>query len=160
MKRFDAPDREGWFMVGDRGFFDTGKQVPVVKVSYEILSLHHNSAEAMQESQADRRVIMLRMEDSATSVHLSIEDSGPMMINESIMCGTPVVCFDMGVARDLVHTGRTGYRAALRDSSDLAFGIREVGDRTRPQVRRPTLRLNHFVFRSVRQLGLLHRHLR
>lgn len=48
MKRFDAPDREGWFMVGDRGFFDTGKQVPVVKVSYEILSLHHNSAEAMQ----------------------------------------------------------------------------------------------------------------
>jgi glycosyltransferase involved in cell wall biosynthesis len=60
----------------------------------------------------------------------SIEDSGPMMINESIMCGTPVVCFDMGVARDLIHTGKTGYRAALKDSGDLALGIRSIMDQT------------------------------
>lgn len=53
----------------------------------------------------------------------SIEDSGPMMINESIMCGTPVVCFEMGVAQDLVHTGTTGYRAKLGDSRDLAHGM-------------------------------------
>jgi len=53
----------------------------------------------------------------------SIEDSGPLMINESIMCGTPVVSFDMGVAPDLVHTGKTGYRATLKDSEDLARGI-------------------------------------
>jgi glycosyltransferase involved in cell wall biosynthesis len=56
----------------------------------------------------------------------SIEDSGPMMINESILCGTPVVSFDMGVARDLVHTGITGYRAELKNSSDLAKGINYV----------------------------------
>jgi glycosyltransferase involved in cell wall biosynthesis len=56
----------------------------------------------------------------------SIEDSGPMMINESIMCGTPVVTFEMGVALNLVHTGRTGYRAKLKDSKDLAKGIRYV----------------------------------
>jgi len=53
----------------------------------------------------------------------SIEDSGPMMINQSIMCGTPVVSFDMGVARDLVITGKTGYRAILNNSDDLAKGI-------------------------------------
>ena len=29
----------------------------------------------------------------------SIEDSGPMMINEAMMCGTPVVAFRMGVAK-------------------------------------------------------------
>jgi glycosyltransferase involved in cell wall biosynthesis len=56
----------------------------------------------------------------------SIEDSGPMMINESIMCGTPVVSFDMGVARDLVLTGVTGYRAKLRDSRDLAEGMKTL----------------------------------
>jgi glycosyltransferase involved in cell wall biosynthesis len=56
-------------------------------------------------------------------VSASIEDSGPMMINESILCGTPVVSFDMGVAPDLVHTGRTGYRARLRDSVDMATGL-------------------------------------
>jgi glycosyltransferase involved in cell wall biosynthesis len=49
-----------------------------------------------------------------------------MMINEAIMCGTPVVSFDMGVAPDLVHTGKTGYRAKLRDSQDLATGITEI----------------------------------
>jgi glycosyltransferase involved in cell wall biosynthesis len=56
-------------------------------------------------------------------VNASIEDSGPMMINESILCGTPVVSFDMGVAPDLVHTGRTGYRARLRDAADMAAGL-------------------------------------
>jgi len=57
-------------------------------------------------------------------VNASIEDSGPMMINEAVLCGTPVVAFDMGVAPDLVHTGRTGYRARLKDTSDLAKGLR------------------------------------
>lgn len=56
-------------------------------------------------------------------VNASTEDSGPMMINESILCGTPVVSFDMGVAPDLVHTGRTGYRARLKDSADMAAGL-------------------------------------
>lgn len=56
----------------------------------------------------------------------SVEDSGPMMINQSIMTGTPVVSFQMGVAEDLVLTGETGYRAKLMDSNDLAEGINFV----------------------------------
>lgn len=53
----------------------------------------------------------------------SIEDSGPMMINQSIMCGTPVAAFKMGVAVDLVKTGVTGYQAKLKDIDDLYKGI-------------------------------------
>lgn len=53
----------------------------------------------------------------------SIEDSGPMMINQAIMCGIPSVTFNMGVALDLVINGRTGYCARLMDIDDLAFGI-------------------------------------
>lgn len=56
----------------------------------------------------------------------SIEDSGPMMINESIMCGTPVVSFRMGIALDLVITGETGYLAQLKDTDDLAKGIKTI----------------------------------
>lgn len=56
----------------------------------------------------------------------SIEDSGPMMINQSIMTGTPVVSFEMGVSEDIVITGETGYRAKLMDSIDLAKGINYV----------------------------------
>jgi glycosyltransferase involved in cell wall biosynthesis len=53
----------------------------------------------------------------------SLEDSGPMMINQAIMCGTPVVAFDVGVAQDLVQTGKTGYRAVTGDYHDLARGM-------------------------------------
>jgi glycosyltransferase involved in cell wall biosynthesis len=56
-------------------------------------------------------------------VSTSLEDSGPTMINQSIMCGTPVVSFEMGVALDLVNTGFTGYRVKMCDSIDLAIGI-------------------------------------
>jgi len=53
----------------------------------------------------------------------SIEDSGPMMINQAIMCGIPSVTYNMGVAMDLVINGSTGYRAKLMDTDDLALGI-------------------------------------
>ena len=48
------------------------------------------------------------------------------MINESMMCGTPVVSFEMGCAFDLVHTNITGYRAKLKNSQDLATGIESI----------------------------------
>lgn len=56
----------------------------------------------------------------------SIEDSGPTMINQSLMCGTPVVSFTMGVALDLVENFKTGYRARLGDSYDFATGIKDI----------------------------------
>ena len=56
----------------------------------------------------------------------SVEDSGPMMINESMMSGTPVVAFEMGVAGDLIVPGVTGEMAKLYDTSALAEGIGRV----------------------------------
>lgn len=56
----------------------------------------------------------------------SIEDSGPTMINQSIMTGTPVVSFEMGVAPDLVIAGKTGYVAKIKDSADFAEGIYQI----------------------------------
>ena len=53
----------------------------------------------------------------------SIEDPGPMMVNQSLMCGTPVVAFEMGVAVDLVISGETGYKAKLLDIEDMANGM-------------------------------------
>jgi len=53
----------------------------------------------------------------------SLEDSGPLMINQAIMCGTPVVAFNIGSATDLVITGETGYLAKIKDPTDMANGI-------------------------------------
>ncbi len=59
-------------------------------------------------------------------VSASLEDSGPMMINESVLCGTPVVSFEVGVALDLVHSFETGYRAKFKDKMDMAAGLRWI----------------------------------
>jgi glycosyltransferase involved in cell wall biosynthesis len=53
----------------------------------------------------------------------SVEDGGPMMIAEAMMCGTPVVAFDSGMAPDLIRHRANGYLARVRDAGDLAEGL-------------------------------------
>lgn len=56
----------------------------------------------------------------------SIEDAGPSMINQALMCGTPVIAFNIGVAIDLVISKRTGYCAKHEDLDDLVKGIKFI----------------------------------
>jgi glycosyltransferase involved in cell wall biosynthesis len=56
----------------------------------------------------------------------SVEDAGPMMIPEAMLCGTPVVAFNTGGAPDLVVSGRTGFLARLGDAAHLAQGLLQV----------------------------------
>lgn len=60
----------------------------------------------------------------------SIQDAGPMMVNQALMCGTPVVAFEIGTALDVVLTDRTGYMAKYKDSRDFAKGIRRLLQKT------------------------------
>ncbi len=53
----------------------------------------------------------------------SIDDSGPMMVNYSIACGTPVLSFPVGVSVELVKHLETGYLAKYMDVQDLAKGL-------------------------------------
>lgn len=71
---------------------------------------------------------MLAKAYSLANVYLSpsIEDAGPSMVNQSIMSGTPVVAFNIGVAQEIVITGKTGYQAKIRDAKDFAEGIRFI----------------------------------
>lgn len=56
----------------------------------------------------------------------SIEDSGPTMVNQAIMCAIPVVAFNRGVAIDLVKNKNTGYLARFNSVADFVFGIKEM----------------------------------
>lgn len=56
----------------------------------------------------------------------SVEDAGPFMVNQSVMCGTPVVAFPVGVAPDLVVTGTSGYLVGEITSPALARSIEWV----------------------------------
>ena len=53
----------------------------------------------------------------------SVEDSGPLMINQAFMANTPVLAFKMGVALDLIQHKKNGYIAKLKDSVDLCKGL-------------------------------------
>ena len=74
----------------------------------------------------DDATLALAYQASNLYVCSSVEDSGPIMINESLMCGTPVVAFEVGGAFDLVHSGITGYRAEIKSAESLAAGIEYV----------------------------------
>ena len=54
----------------------------------------------------------------------SLEDSGPMMINYSVMASIPVVCFRMGISLDIVRHKENGYIAKWGDCEDFAQGIK------------------------------------
>jgi len=55
----------------------------------------------------------------------SIEDAGPMMINEALMSGVPVMAFKVGVAEDLIVNRISGYLADSITTQALANSIME-----------------------------------
>lgn len=62
---------------------------------------------------------------SAATVFLSpsIDDAGPSMVNQSIMCGTPVVCFNIGTAIDVIKHKENGFKARLGNVNDFEDGL-------------------------------------
>jgi glycosyltransferase involved in cell wall biosynthesis len=74
----------------------------------------------------DYRLLSLAYQASDIFVCASVEDSGPMMVSEALGCGTPVIGFNMGVVSNMVITGYNGYKAELRDSTDLGKGLCHV----------------------------------
>lgn len=55
----------------------------------------------------------------------SVEDSGPMMVNESLMAGTPVVAFRIGVVPDLIEDGVHGIIAVSKSADSLSDALAE-----------------------------------
>ncbi|OUL29874.1 glycosyl transferase [Nostoc sp. T09] len=55
-------------------------------------------------------------------------DNLPLVLQESMACGTPMVSFDIGGVPDLVRPKITGYLAKPEDAKDLADGIVQILD--------------------------------
>ena len=56
----------------------------------------------------------------------SLADSGPMMIPEAMLCGTPVVAFPTGGAPDWIDHEVNGYLASFGDVTDFARGVERL----------------------------------
>lgn len=59
-------------------------------------------------------------------LNASYDDAGPSMINQSLMCGTPVVCYDNGVALDVIIDGVSGFKVKTGDYNGLADCILKI----------------------------------
>jgi glycosyltransferase involved in cell wall biosynthesis len=53
----------------------------------------------------------------------TLEDSGPGILGQAMLCGVPTVAFATGATVDMIQTGDSGYLAELGNSADLANGI-------------------------------------
>lgn len=71
---------------------------------------------------------MLSKAYSAANIYISpsIDDAGPSMINQSLMCGTPVISFNIGTALDVIRDGKTGFAVGLKDTKEMAHSIYRV----------------------------------
>jgi glycosyltransferase involved in cell wall biosynthesis len=65
---------------------------------------------------------------SAASVFIStsIDDAGPSMVNQSMMCGTPVVTFSVGTSLEVTRKGENGYMAENFNDNDFVENIFKI----------------------------------
>lgn len=69
---------------------------------------------------------------SAANVFIStsIDDAGPSMVNQSMMCGTPTVTFKIGTALQVTREGINGYSANNFDDEEFANYILNIYRKT------------------------------
>jgi|LauGreDrversion4_2_1035121.scaffolds.fasta_scaffold40340_2 glycosyltransferase involved in cell wall biosynthesis len=53
----------------------------------------------------------------------SIQDAGPMMVLEALLCGVPVISYDIGLANDVIRNGVNGFSYPTTGPGDLDEGI-------------------------------------
>lgn len=60
---------------------------------------------------------------SSVFVSPSNDDAGPSMVNQAMMCGTPVLAFNIGTAIDMIEDGVNGYKSEIGDVEHLVNGL-------------------------------------
>ena len=78
----------------------------------------------------------------------SLEDAGPMMLVESMLCGTPAIAFAIGLAKDAVINNVTGFIVPPWDVNKFADSIKKVIEMSEDQYQS----LSHSCFSKALEL--------
>ena len=131
---FNAGDNRKGFEYLILSLLSMGKQFPELKKNAELLLVGDNEPGVLDRmGYRVKRFGFLPMKKlmevykaADLFVSSSVEDSGPLMVNQSIAAGTPVAAFNVGVANDLVIDGKTGVLAPLYDYEYMASKMGEL----------------------------------
>lgn len=83
----------------------------------------HIKMDVLETGFLDKRDLSNAYSAANVFVSPSIDDAGPSMVNQSLMCGTPVVSFNIGTALDVIRNGLTGYAVGLKDFKGMSLAI-------------------------------------
>lgn len=67
--------------------------------------------------------LIFLLQESDIFINTSIEDSGPYIINQSLMCGIPVISYAVGVAKDLILSNHNGFIVPKHDIVGIANSL-------------------------------------
>ncbi len=149
VQEFNLPKNRKIFFFGAQNFGDIRKGVKQLLNALQILksNLPENEAknillvyasyikdetinwpfEAIRIPYINNELMLAKIYQVA-SVFLSpsIEDAGPMSIAESILCGTPTISFNIGLAKDIIINNVTGFIVPLFDCNMFAKCIQTI----------------------------------
>lgn len=74
----------------------------------------------------DRNELIKAYHTASVFLSTSVDDAGPSMVNQSMMCGTPVACFNIGTAIDVIEDGVSGIKAAAGDITPIVDGLKRM----------------------------------
>jgi glycosyltransferase involved in cell wall biosynthesis len=113
LQRLDNPESTFLLIIG-------GKPM----AGQELSGFRHTHLEQL----SDESMLNLAYNAADLFVTPALADNLPLVVMESLACGTPVVAFDVGGMPEMVAHFETGYLARYKDASDLAAGMRAILD--------------------------------
>lgn len=76
----------------------------------------------------DMRLLSLLYQASDVYVMSSVEEGGPMMVPEAMLCGTLIVGFQTGFLEneDIIQSGKNGFRIPIADVGKMADSLHKI----------------------------------
>lgn len=114
-------------------FFDSlseeqRKGCMVISVGEDYFKRHsrHINCDVFDYGFVDIYTLISLYQASSFFVNASLDDAGPSMVNQSIMCGTPVICYDNGTAIDVITDGKSGFKVQTGHTEELYKALKRA----------------------------------
>jgi len=78
----------------------------------------------------------------------TVDDGGPLMVFQSLMCGVPVIAFNVGIAADIVNE-ENGYIAPLKNVQELKRGIKHFIELTDDDLKKKQLKSRQVAMENI-----------